>query len=53
MLKSVSPAVALLVDPLALVPEPANMFPRAVKLASESFHLFRQHSIDEYPHAAP
>ena len=52
MLISVSAVGSLLVDPLARVLEPANMFPRAVSHATESFRLYSQHSINEYPQAA-
>ena len=53
MLISVFAAESPVVDPLARVPEQANMFPRAVTHATESFRLFRQHSINEYPQSAP
>ncbi len=47
MLISVSAVGSLLVDPLAWVLGQANMFPRAVTHATESFRRFSQYSINQ------
>ena len=52
MLIPVSAAGSLLADPLARVPEQANMFPRAVMQTTDKIRQYRQHSINEYPRAA-
>ena len=52
MLIPISAAGSQVVSPLARVLEQANMFPRTVTRATEFFHQFSQHSINEYPQAA-